>query len=164
MNSVEDASYETVNSFGPQPEFPRGNVYLWCNFREGHPNSEWCEFIIEGARNWKTRKVATGTYATIALSGGQSSILHFTRQMDFSKQLCFKIEYRKGPQIAGDRSNNKLNAKDWTTVDLPISWWGGPSLMYVSFAVPHGASPQYLDLRQIVLNEGPCGGKKAFYG
>ncbi|GFY42421.1 hypothetical protein TNIN_468331, partial [Trichonephila inaurata madagascariensis] len=36
--------------------------------------------------------------------------------------------------------------------------------MYVQFAVPHGASPQYLDLRQIVLNEGQCGGKKAYYG
>lgn len=53
---------ETVNSYGPQPqaEFPRGNVYLWCNFREGHANTDWCEFVIEGARNWKTRKIATG--------------------------------------------------------------------------------------------------------
>ncbi|KAF8785148.1 CRISP/Allergen/PR-1-like [Argiope bruennichi] len=182
VRSDFDGLCKTVNSFGPQPEFPRGNVYLWCNFREGHPNSEWCEFVIEGVRNWKTRKVSAGTYATIVLGGGQSSILHFTREMDFSKQMCFKIEYRKGPQIAGDRSNNKLSsvfhstlsngyyylnitsdAKDWTTVDLPISWWGGSSLMYVSFAVPHGAAPQYLDLRQIVLNDGQCG-KKAFYG
>ncbi|GFS40816.1 hypothetical protein NPIL_2341, partial [Nephila pilipes] len=87
------------------------------------------------------------TYAAIVLSGGQASTLHFTREMDSSKQLCFKIEYRKGPQIAGDRSNNQLSsvfhstlsngyyylnvtsdAKDWTTVDLPISWWGGSSM------------------------------------
>lgn len=63
-NAKNNATYsfiaETVNSFGPQPEFPRGNVYLWCNFREGHPNTEWCEFIIDGSRHWKTRKVATG--------------------------------------------------------------------------------------------------------
>lgn len=90
----------------------------------------------------------SGTYAAIVLNGGQESTLHFTRAVEFPKQMCFKIEYRKGPQVAGDRSYNQLSAvfhstvsngyyylnvtsdaKDWTTVDLPISWWGGPGLV-----------------------------------
>lgn len=35
--------------------------------------------------------------------------------------------------------------------------------MSLNYAAPYGASPQYLDIRQIVVNEGQCS-KKAYIG
>ncbi|XP_055939489.1 CRISP/Allergen/PR-1-like [Argiope bruennichi] len=137
-------------------------------------NTRDCAARVSGVDKWKFKSNLIGNYVSIVLDGGESSTVIFKNKISPTKSnFCVRIVFRKGPLKAGEPDRSHLSADFNPTGYLPVHMdlsltspiyvpfsldlsWKADTKFSLTFSVDKNASPQMLEIRQIIAYDGKC--------
>ncbi|CAL1261191.1 unnamed protein product [Larinioides sclopetarius] len=155
------------------PIYPRDLTGLIFNC-DGDRDTSDCEAKVSGVDRWKFKSNLNGNYASIVLNGGEWSTVTFKHRISPSKDnFCVRIIFRKGPLKAGQPDQSHLKADFSPTGYLPVYMdlsmtspvyvpfnldlkWKAETKFNLTFSVENNASPQMLEIKEIIAYDGKC--------
>uniref|UniRef100_A0A2I9LNV7 Cysteine-rich secretory protein n=1 Tax=Centruroides hentzi TaxID=88313 RepID=A0A2I9LNV7_9SCOR len=163
---------KVLNGRGPDfDETDFGNFIFDCDFRP--ESSSDCNSKVEGVNKWQTRQIISDVYKTVVLNGGESSCLKFSSNIQSKNGFCLTVSFRKGPNVAGTKSDSKFDVELDRKGAAPLSFeldsegnqWlpysmgipmNRPMQINLKFSVPKGSPAQYLDINYVRARPGVC--------
>ncbi|XP_055927923.1 CRISP/Allergen/PR-1-like [Argiope bruennichi] len=166
-----------TNENPPEYPPPQPNLF-YCAFQ----NNDDCENYIDGNPNWIIEPTLGGNYLGIVLDAGDNSTIVFKKNIKPSQEnFCVILTYRKGPNKYSDPMANEAqevlyipernymvnqalpgydnpSRQQFSTYNLTLSW-DLETQFKISFAVPAGATPQFLNVKSILAVDGACENK-----
>ncbi|KAF8785542.1 CRISP/Allergen/PR-1 like protein [Argiope bruennichi] len=161
-----------TNENPPEYPPPQPNLF-YCAFQ----NNDDCENYIDGNPNWIIEPTLGGNYLGIVLDAGDNSTIVFKKNIKPSQEnFCVILTYRKGPNKYSDPMANEAqevlyipernymvnqalpgydnpSRQQFSTYNLTLSW-DLETQFKISFAVPAGATPHFLNVKSILAFEG----------
>lgn len=159
---------------GPMASHGKNNLIWACMFN--NQTKESCDFKSDPAEAFWIKNSFSSGYLETIVEGGQKAKVTFTRLVKSATGLfCINIEYAKGPNAAGERSNNALKIhltspgldyfqveaemgrgiKGFQTYAFSMSVYL-PVKVAFSFSVPANSTAQYLNIHKLIVSEGAC--------